>query len=89
MPTSHPTRHFFNCSCSSEGLIFEYDPEYKEANVALWHYGSCDGKLSWKERLRWCWNILRSGLPWTDAISMNPQEARHFAETILANVKDQ
>lgn len=89
MPTLDPVRHFFNCSCHTEGLIFEYDAEYKEANVALWHYGNYTEKLGWRERIRWCWSIIRKGLPWTDAVSMSPSEARRFAETILANVKDQ
>lgn len=84
-----PIRHMFQCSCHTEGLIFEYDPEYKDVNIALWHYGGYTDKLSWKNRIRWCWNILKRGLPWADCVSLQPEEARRLAETILANVKDE
>lgn len=87
MTKVEPIRHFFNCDCLTEGLIVEYDPEYQDVNVALWHYGNYTDKLDWKQRIRWCWNIIRKGLPWADSVSMKPAEARRMAETILATVK--
>lgn len=89
MPTPNPVRHVFHCDCETEGLLFEYDPEYNDVHIAMWHHGGYSHKLDWKARLRWCWHIIRKGLPWADAVSMKPTEARRFAQTILATIKDE
>jgi hypothetical protein len=89
MSKSEPVKHFFQCDCCMEGLVFEYDSEYKEVSLALWQYGGYSEKLDWKNRIRWCWNILRKGLPWVDQIMMKPKEARQLAQSILDNVKEE
>lgn len=95
-------RSWFSCDCSGEGLILDDDIDKVEhegkdiyvhsINLALWEYGQGKGKMDWKERLRWCWNILKKGIPWTDAIILTPDEAEKLAKEILRRieyVKDQ
>jgi len=80
-------RTFFNCECHTEGIILEYDKEDDQFYLALWSYGHCGNELPFWERIRWCWNILKSGLPWTDSVVLHTAEARKLAKTINDNLK--
>jgi hypothetical protein len=40
-----------------------------------------DGRiLRWSERLRWCWQILLYGKPWSDFIILNIENQRRLKE---------
>jgi hypothetical protein len=40
-----------------------------------------DGRtLRWSERLRWCWQILRYGKPWSDFIILNTENQKRLKE---------
>ncbi len=95
-------RAWFNCDCGGEGLILDdeidqVEHEGKEIyvhsfNIALWEFGHSKGKIGLGEKIRWCWNILKTGLPWTDSVILNPDEATKLANEILRRiefVKDQ
>jgi len=87
-------REFFNCSCFTEGLILEhFDEEFSDSSereiyIATWNYGKQSGEMSWKNRFRWCWNILKTGLPWTDMCILHRDEARRLGLSLLRRVAD-
>lgn len=78
---------FYECDCSSEGIMLGYDSELKELiNLAFFHNGlRCDSgnKFSLKEKLRWCWQILAKGCPWTDLVMLNKNNARNLGNDLL------
>jgi hypothetical protein len=51
-------------------------------NLTFWSYGRSGEILGWKERFRWIWNIIRTGKPWTDGISINNDQAKEIIEHI-------
>jgi len=59
------------CECCSEALEIEYDSEMDQIELSMWYYSMCNGTLSWKERIRWCYHILKTGNPWCDHIILN------------------
>lgn len=81
----------FPCDCCCEGLVVvKQDDDFNECdgapfiNIALYRMGSYDNnKLSWRERLRWIWRIIRVGNPYEDMVSMRSNVARNFAYHIL------
>ena len=83
-------REFFSCDCHAEGLILSEDDwggdQGKHIEIAMWNYGSHGRVMPWSERFRWCWNILKSGLPWADEVILHPDEAKRLAESILKRV---
>lgn len=82
--------HFIHCNCSGHMLECEvYDWKDGDAgvNFSIWERGR-DGKKirTWREKLRWCWQILRTGMPWADDIIATNKDARGLANFILQNL---
>jgi len=83
------------CDCGSEALEVQYwlndDAKNKypdEFYFAFWHYGF-ERPLCWRERLRWCWRILRTGNPWADSILVFPTKAKQIADFINENISNE
>ena len=70
---------FLICDCYSHGLIVEkFDDE--EVCLSLFERGLTGRTLGWSERLRWCWQILRYGKPWSDFIILNTENQKKLKE---------
>lgn len=68
------------CSCYSELLHLEWDEELKLLDLSIWaHYGS-KNKLSWRQRLRYCWRILTSGKPYGDQMILDKESISAIVE---------
>lgn len=76
------------CECCCSMIECEYDKDYDQFNFTLWDrgYGS---SLIWSERIRWAWNILRTGNPFKDHTIVSPKGARALAEYINKNQKNE
>lgn len=55
-------------------------------NFTVWNRGRHGKVMTWKERFRWCWNILKTGSPWADDIIATNKDARGLAIFILKNL---
>ena len=70
---------FLICECYSHGLLVEkFDDE--EVYLSLFERGLSGRTLGWSERLRWCWQILRYGKPWSDFIILNAENQKKLKE---------
>lgn len=80
------------CACYGHALEVEkYCYEWKDGkdegfNFAVWERGTSGKTLCWRERFRWCWNILKTGKPWADDIIATNEQAHSVAEFILQNL---
>jgi hypothetical protein len=63
---------FIQCACSSEGMhLFKFKDE-DELYISIWEMGySKDNRLTWKQRFKYAWRILRGGRPYGDQIVLN------------------
>ena len=63
---------------------YDYRDGDEGYNFVIWARGR-DGKkiYGWREKIRWCWNILKTGSPWADDIIATNKDARGLAEFIL------
>ena len=69
---------FLICDCCSPGLLVEKFEGEEEVSLSLFERG-LDGRiLSWSSRLRWCWQILRYGKPWSDFIILNTENQKQL-----------
>ena len=62
------------CDCHGHSIELEHNDEFNEIELSVWYYGNDDRELRWKERFRWCWRILRTGMPWTDMIILTHEK---------------
>ena len=74
---------FLICDCFSHGLLAEKFKGEEEVSLSLFERG-LDGRiLSWSSRLRWCWQILRYGKPWSDFVILNTENQKRLKDFLV------
>jgi len=69
---------FVMCDCYGHVLFLEKDEGLTYFSVYETAYTG--GKLSWYERIRWCWNIILTGKPYTDSFVLNNNKSKELAK---------
>jgi hypothetical protein len=75
-----PDSKFLICDCYQHGLLVEKYPHDEEVCLSIFERGLEGRILSFSERLRWCWQILRYGRPWSDFIILNTENQKQLKE---------
>ena len=77
---------FVECDCYTHVIVVDKTDEngYGECEYCFSFFTrGYDGNiLPFTERLRWCWQILRYGKPWTDSIILDHHKAKRLGEFI-------
>jgi len=74
---------FIKCECGGCNILeFEFDNEYGQFNISIWGSSYSQKPLSKKERIRWCDNITKTGMPWADHIIMSKTNAVRLTKFI-------
>lgn len=89
--TQQSKASIFPCDCMSEGLVVvaESDDDRRFDGSPFIHIaffgmgGYADGRLTWRNRLRWVWKILRTGNPFEDMVTLRASVAKNMANHIL------
>ena len=74
---------FLICDCFSHGLLVEKFEGEEEVSLSLFERGLNGRILSWSSRLRWCWQILRYGKPWSDFIILNTENQKRLKDFLV------
>jgi hypothetical protein len=77
-----PKNHWLLCDCYSHSLFVEKDDENNRFFINLFERRFDGQKMSWKERIRWCFHILKNGTPFTDMIIVKSRKAKDLADFI-------
>ena len=64
----------------------ESDETFHQFEFSIWSYGRHSSKLSWRERLRWCWNILRNGNLWADEVILSEKSVKKLSDFTLTEI---
>lgn len=83
---------YIKCDCGGDLLelerYVEESPSDRGFQIAFWDYGQWGrAPMSWKQRIRWCWNVLKTGCPWSDMVMINDEKALEISNFILKNIK--
>jgi len=86
-------KYMYMCSCYCEALAVSDDAwdDKPDANgilpgeiyLSIWSMGRRSKQLDWKDRLRWCWKILKTGFPFLDEICLKPIMAKKLGEDLI------
>lgn len=74
---------FLICDCFSHGLLVEKFKGEEEVSLSLFERGLNGRILSWSSRLRWCWQILRYGKPWSDFVILNIENQKRLKDFLV------
>jgi len=61
----------------------DYDKDEDHYYFSYWQYGFSNRRLSWKERLRYCWNVLVKGKAFNDELILNQQSVDRLIDFLL------
>jgi len=68
---------FIPCSCKSEILVIEYDHEIDIADLAIFeHYTNYSNKMSFWQRLRYCFQVLVHKKPYADQMVLDKKQLK-------------
>ena len=68
------------CNCHSELLHLEWDEKFKLLDLSIFNRYNDSGKLSWRERLRFCWQILTKGFVYGDQMVLDKRNISDMVE---------
>ena len=80
---------FLTCDCYSHVLevqYYDYAPEDRGFYVSIWKHQCTTEKLSWGQRLRWCWILLTAGNLLGDNIILSNEKAQQIVDYINKNL---
>ena len=75
-----PDSIFLICDCYEHGLLVEKFKDENEVSLSLFERGLSGRVLPWRERLRWCRQILIHGKPWSDFLILNTENQKQLKE---------
>ena len=76
---------FIACDCKSEILVIEYDHEINMAYLAIYEQNiSYKNKMSFWQRLRYCWQVFWNKKPYADQIVLNYQQLNDIKKFLIS-----
>lgn len=73
--------HFELCGCKSEVLVLEYDHEIELMDLAIYeHSVSFRNKMSWFQKLRYIWQVIRYNKPFNDQIILDKTQIQKLKQ---------
>lgn len=79
---------FIECACHAEGMGIDYDEEDALYYFSYWSQGFSNKSLSIKDRIRYCWHVLRKGKAFEDEIVLDSAKVNELCSWILDNETD-
>ena len=75
-------QEFFLCSCGAEGILISRYSEDKEIIVSILEYRS-PPYFDWRNRLRYIWNVIRTGYPYSNDVILNQSDALRLGQKLV------
>ena len=74
---------FIKCECQGEGMGVYYDSEDGYYYFSYWRHGLSNRKLSWNERIRYCWNVFTKGRAFNDELLLSQKSTDELIDFLL------
>lgn len=71
---------FLMCDCHSHALYVEKFKDEEEVCISLFEHGYNGKRMTWIERLWWCYRIIIHGHPWTDSVILNVENQKRLKD---------
>jgi hypothetical protein len=76
---------FIKCTCHSEGIMIEADSELRDVLfLSIWERGyKYDNSFTWKQKLRYIWQVLKHGKPYGDQIVLDRKSCFTLSKALI------
>ena len=75
---------FIKCQCEGEGMGIDYDGKDDLYYFSYWSQGLSNNRLSWAQRLRYCWKTLKTGKAFNDELLFTSKDANRLCNWIIS-----
>jgi len=79
---------FLECSCYSEGIKFDYNKEENTLEISIYQRGLTPRTRSWKEKLRWIWQIITKDNVYGDEVMLEKNNIHRLVEFVNENLSN-
>lgn len=79
---SEPTTKFISCSCHSEGLHIASFPAESQVYISMYYIGK-GHRLTWWERIKYCWHVLYKGEQYLDQLILDKQGVADLVDHLI------
>ena len=85
-------KKFYSCDCATEGLMMSYELREIRAeepipyiDLGYWKHAPQynDHRMTFKQKLRWVWQILVKGEPFNDMVMLDKKTALELANDLM------
>ena len=80
---------FVKCECYGEALSVIYDAECDYYYFSYWKQGFHNGRLSWLERIKYCWTILIGSTAHADEVILDGKSVGELMEFLNNKKRDE
>lgn len=80
--------HTIICDCYSHILYLNKYEDEEELYISFFEQGFDGKKLSFREKIKWCWNIIKNGHPYTDMIVLDKTKQSKLIEFLNKCTKE-
>jgi len=81
---------YYPCKCHSEVINIERDIDVFEKGhwdasiyFAIYHYGTQNPRPTFRNKLRHCWQILKTGKNYPDNIILSTEDAKKLGDELI------
>lgn len=74
---------FALCECNTHAFFVEKYPEDNHVYFSMFELSYNGRKLSFVGKLKWCWQILKTGKPFTDSFILTTENSKNLAQFLL------
>jgi len=74
---------FIKCECQGEGMGIDYDVEDRLYYFSYWSSGLSNRPLSWRDRIRYCWEVLSKGKAFNDELVFGEKSVDKIIDFLL------
>jgi hypothetical protein len=78
---------FIECECGGEGMLVTHytnDIHDKEVYLSMFSIGIyTDGRLTFRERLRHAWHVMKTGKPFDDSLILSEKDTKELGQYLL------
>lgn len=76
---------FIKCECWGEGMGIDFDPDDGLYYFSYWSNCITNGRLSWRQKLRYCWQVLVKGTPFNDQLIFDQKSVDQLTHFLSKN----
>lgn len=71
---------FIECECGTHLVKLQYNADCNDVDMVFFSYGINERSFGFRCKLRYIWQIIRTGTPYSDAVCLDKNESKKIVD---------